>query len=65
MRNHLSSKVWVLPTLAMILMLSSIAISGDWESGSYRKGFGSYGTMGQNPDEIIKYSRDMMRYGFH
>lgn len=65
MRDHLSNKVWIIPTLAMILMLSSIAISGDWESGSYRKGYGSYGAMGQNPDEIINYGRDMMRYGFH
>ena len=54
MRNHLSSKVCVLPTLEMILMLSSIAISGDWKSGSYRKGYGSYGTMGQDPDEILQ-----------
>jgi hypothetical protein len=65
MRDHLSSKVWIILTVAMVFMLSSIAISGDWESSSYRKGYGSYGTMGQNPDEIIKYGRDMMRYGFH
>ena len=65
MRSHLSNKIWIIPILAMILMLSSIATSGDWESGGYRKGYGSYGAMGQNPDEIIKYGRDMMRYGFH
>ena len=65
MRNHLSSKIWIILMVAMVFMLSSIAMSGDWESSSYRKGYGSYGTMGQNPDEIIKYGRDMMRYGFH
>jgi len=34
-------------------------------SGSYEEGYGTYGTMGQDPDEIIKYGRYMMRYGFH
>ena len=33
--------------------------------GAYRDGYGSYETMGQDPDELIKYGQDMMRYGFH
>lgn len=29
------------------------------------KGYGSHGGMGQDPDEMIKYGRSMMRYGFY
>ena len=30
-----------------------------------REGYGSYRMMGQDPDRILEYGRDMMRYGFH
>ncbi len=29
------------------------------------KGYGSYGLMGQDPDEILEYGRNMMRYGYN
>ena len=29
-----------------------------------RQGYGSYKMMGQNPEDILEYGRDMMRYGF-
>jgi len=32
MRNHLSSKVWIILTVAMVFMLSSIAITGGYAS---------------------------------
>ena len=34
-------------------------------AGGYRDGYGSYETMGQDPDDLMKYGQDMMRYGFH
>ena len=49
----------------MILLLASNVFGQEMGSGSYREGYGSYGTMGQNPDDLMKYGRDMMRYGFH
>ena len=32
--------------------------------GDYKEGYGSYDRMGQDPDEMINYGQDMMRYGF-
>jgi hypothetical protein len=34
-------------------------------SDSYRERNGSHDMMGQDPDKILKYGRDMMTYGFH
>jgi len=51
-------------TLAVILMLGSKAVAQDMRSGSYTDGYGSYDTMGQDPEAILNYGRDMMRYGF-
>jgi hypothetical protein len=49
----------------IFLLLASNASGQDMMmSGDYKDGYGAYGTMGQNPDEILKYGRDMMRYGF-
>jgi hypothetical protein len=50
----------------MVLLFLSVSNASGQEmrSGGYREGYGVYGTMGQNPDEILKYGRDMMRYGF-
>lgn len=49
----------------MIFLLALDAFGQDKGSGSYGNGYGSYGTMGQDSDEIMKYGRYMMRYGFH
>lgn len=46
-------------------MLVSYSWGRDLRVGGYRDGYGSYETMGQDPDELIKYGQDMMRYGFH
>ena len=51
--------------LALILMLGSNAFSQDMGAGRYTKGYGTYETMGQDPDEILEYGHTMMRYGFH
>ena len=61
--NVINSVVTTLAVI-LILMLSSNAFGQDMDSGRYREGYGAYDTMGQNPDDIIKYGHDMMRYGF-
>ena len=65
MRNKFINKMSI--TLAMVLpfMLASNAFGQDRGADSYSEGYGSYGMMGQDPDEILKYGREMMRYGFH
>ena len=65
MRNHIFYRVSIIPALAMILLLALNVFGQEMGSSSYREGYSSYGTMGQDPDEIMKYGRDMMRYGFH
>jgi hypothetical protein len=65
MRNQIYYGVSIITALAMILLLALNVFGQEMGSGSYREGYGSYGTMGQNPDDLMKYGRDMMRYGFH
>ena len=48
--------------LSFVLALS--AFGEDFGADIYREGYGAYGTMGQDPDEILKYGHEMMRYGF-
>lgn len=49
----------------MVFIFASNAFGQETGYGSPRDGYGSYGAMGQNPDDLMKYGRDMMRYGFH
>ncbi len=51
--------------MAQILMLGANAFGQDMRSGRYTEGYGTYETMGQDPDEILEYGHTMMRYGFH
>jgi hypothetical protein len=51
----------LLPAMVVLMLLASNALGQD---GDYKEGYGAYGTMGQDPDDILKYGRDMMRYGF-
>ncbi len=64
MRYNVIKSAAAILALVSIFMLSSNAFGQDMGSGNHREGYGSYDTMGQNPDEIIKYGHDMMRYGF-
>lgn len=64
MRNNIISSAAIIWTMVLVFMLTLNAFGQDMGSGRYKEGYGSYGTMGQDPDEIIKYGRDMMRYGF-
>lgn len=55
----------VIPAMVLLLLSASDVLGQDMmSSGGHKDGYGVYGTMGQNPDEILKYGRDMMRYGF-
>jgi hypothetical protein len=65
MRNNIINSVSIILAIALPFMLASNAFGQDMGSGSYKEGYGSYGTMGQDPDEIMRYGQDMMRYGFH
>jgi len=67
MRNKLIRGITFVPAVVGIfLLLASNALGQDMmQSSGYKEGYGAYGTMGQDPDDILKYGRDMMRYGFH
>lgn len=65
MRDHIFNRVSILPALAVIFLLALNAYGQEMQSRNHREGYGSFRTMGQNPDEIMNYGRNMMRYGFH
>ena len=66
MRNNLINSVSIILAMALpFIMLVPNAFGQNMESDSYQQGYGSYDTMGQDPDEIMRYGQDMMRYGFH
>jgi len=65
MRNNIINSVSIIFAVVLAFMLPSSSFSQDMGSHRYKEGYGSYGMMGQDPDEIMKYGRDMMRYGFH
>jgi hypothetical protein len=51
--------------MVLLFLSASNALGQDMmRSGGFKEGYGVYGTMGQNPDEILAYGRAMMRYGF-
>ena len=64
MRYNIITKVAVILAIISAFMLSSNTFAQDMGAGSHREGYGTYDTMGQNPDDIMKYGQDMMRYGF-
>ena len=55
----------LIPAMFVLFLSASDAWGQDMMgSGGHKEGYGAYGTMGQNPDEILAYGRAMMRYGF-
>ncbi len=66
MRRSNKNKASIILTMVLTLLFSLNA-SGEERglSGGNRQGYGSYKMMGQDPDVILDYGRDMMRYGFH
>ena len=55
----------LIPALVVLFLSALPALGQDMmRSGGFKDGYGAYGAMGQNPDEILEYGRAMMRYGF-
>jgi hypothetical protein len=65
MRNIVVSRLSIIPALVFAFMLASNAFGQDREARSYQDGYGARSTMGQDPDEILEYGHNMMRYGFY
>jgi hypothetical protein len=65
MRNKVINRISIILAMVLIFMLASNAFGQDRRADSYREGYGAYGMMGQDPEEILEYGREMMRYGFH
>ena len=65
MKNHTFNRVSIIPVLMMVFIFASNIFGQERGAASYRDGYGSVGAMGQDPDDLMKYGRDMMRYGFH
>jgi hypothetical protein len=64
MANCIIKKTMVAWAIILPVILASHAF-GQSPTGNPRDGYGSYGAMGQDPDELIEYGQGMMRYGFH
>lgn len=64
MRGHYCNIIAASAALVFLFLLPSNALGQDMGMEMHKEGYGSYNTMGQNPDEIIQYGRNMMRYGF-
>lgn len=66
MQNQSIRSITLVPVMVVIFLLSaSNALGQDMmRSGGHKDGYGTYGMMGQNPDDILAYGRTMMRYGF-
>jgi hypothetical protein len=65
MRKNIMTSVLLISAIALLLMLAANSFGQDTAANNYREGYGSYETMGQDPDAIMKYGQYMMRYGFH
>ncbi len=65
MYNKRSYILSAVSAMVLLFLSASNALGQDMmRSGGFKEGYGVYGTMGQNPDEILAYGRAMMRYGF-
>ena len=65
MSNKFINRMSIILAMVLPFMLASNAFGRDKGGDSHSEGYGSYGMMGQDPDKILKYGREMMRYGFH
>ena len=64
MANNTSNRTMVVLAIILPVILASHAF-GQNLTGDTREGYGSHGTMGQDPDDLMEYGQGMMRYGFH
>jgi len=65
MRNKSINRRLIILSMVLTFILASHAFGQDRRAEINSEGYGSYGMMGQDPDEILNYGREMMRYGFH
>jgi hypothetical protein len=65
MKNKVINIALIMLAMAIIFIQASNAFGQDREGVIHSEGYGSYGMMGHDPDEILKYGQEMMRYGFH
>jgi hypothetical protein len=63
MANSIIKRAMVVWAIVLPVILASHAF-GQNLAGNVKEGYGSYGAMGQDPDELIEYGQGMMRYGF-
>jgi hypothetical protein len=59
------NNIWIV----LVIILTFIPVSNGFAQGGREEnlgeGYGSYGMMGQDPEEILEYGRKIMRYGFN
>jgi hypothetical protein len=65
MRNKFINRISIILAMVFTFILALNAFGQDRRADSYREGYGTYDMMGQDPEEILEYGREMMRYGFH
>ena len=64
MKKNIINRLSIMLVMVLPFILALGAFGEDFGADIYREGYGAYGTMGQDPDEILKYGHEMMRYGF-
>lgn len=64
MKKIYTNHLWII----LVIILTFIPVYSGFAQGgrgdNLGEGYGSYGMMGQDPEEILEYGRKMMRYGF-
>ena len=65
MKRNIIDRIPIILGVVLLLILAMNAFCQDARAESYREGYGAYGMMGQDPDAILKYGNELMRYGFH
>ena len=65
MGNNITHTLMILMTMALTFcFLTGNTFGQGMDAGMHSDGYGTYNTMGQDPDAILLYGQHMMRYGF-
>lgn len=65
MTNKNINRIWIVLAMVLTFVPVSNVFGQDKGVEIFSEGYGSHGMMGQDPDELLKYGQEMMRYGFH
>lgn len=65
MKKIYINNLWIILVIILIFIPVSSGFAQGLRGDNLVEGYGSYGMMGQDPEEILEYGRKMMRYGFH